>query len=89
MSPQIKEIGEMFLTPGVVALVGWGLKSVIVKLITTLIANMAKVELLDAKLTELIAAVGDVQKLRADQNALFARVKTIELNLLNGETKVK
>lgn len=70
---------------GVVILVGWGLKGAMwalgeacKNLVTTLISTMAKVELLDSKVTELINAVGDVHKIRHDLNGFYSRLKELE-----------
>ncbi len=72
----------------VVALVGWGLKGVgallmdaIKNLITKLIETIAKVELLDAKLSDVIKTVGDVEKMRDDINAYYKRLKELEIKM--------
>ena len=69
----------------VVALVGWALKGALwatgeacKKLIETLLTTMAKVEVLDAKLLDLIKTVGDVQKIRTDLNSFYTRLKELE-----------
>ncbi len=70
----------------VIALVGWGLKGVMVflgetckKLIEALWKTMAKVEVLDSKITDLIQTVGDVQKMKGDVNGLYTELKALKL----------
>lgn len=70
-----------------VALVGWALKGAMwalgeacKNLITTLITTMAKVELLDAKVGQIIEAIGDVHKIRSDLNGFYTRLKKLEDN---------
>lgn len=77
-----------FIISVVVALVGYGLKAALwalgevgKNLISTLITTMGKVEALEADLTKLIAAVGDVQKIRSDLNEFYSRLKKLETTL--------
>ncbi len=48
------------------------------ELVMTLTRTIVKVETLDKELTKLIAAVGDVQKIRSDLNEFYARLKKLE-----------
>jgi hypothetical protein len=73
---------------GVVALVGyalkgamWALGEICKNLISTLVNTIAKVELLDAKVSQVIEAVGDVHKIRSDLNGFYSRLKSIEEKL--------
>jgi len=74
----------------VVCLVGWGLKAVawaiiesIKTLVTTLVSTIAKVEILDSKMSELTHAVGDIQKMRTDVNEYYKRLKILEAYFKN------
>lgn len=77
---------------GVVALVGYGLKSVgkalidaIIDLVKHLVSTTAKVQMLEAKLSELIRAVGDVEKIRTDLNRAFSRIKELDDKFKNSD----
>lgn len=83
-------LNTIFLS-AVVVFVGWSLKAVawaliesIKALITKLVETIARVEVLDEKMTQLTQAVGDVQKIRTDLNGLYSRLKKVEEKFKSG-----
>lgn len=63
---------------GTVGVVGYLLKESIQTLIVKLIQTMAKIQLLESKITEIVSTMGDVQKLRGDVNFAFQKIKDLE-----------
>jgi len=63
---------------GTIAFVGWGAKKLIVELVTYLVRTIAKVELLNERLTQMIEIVDGVPKLKSDLNRLYSRIKDLE-----------
>lgn len=66
---------------GVVALCAWGLKETGRTLITTLIKTIAKVEMLDAKLVDVLKLTGHFPKMQSDLNEYYSRLKKLEEKL--------
>ena len=64
-----------------IAAVGWGLKETAKSLILTLVKTIAKVEMLDAKLLEIVKAMAMFPKMQQDLNEYYARLKKIESEL--------
>lgn len=56
----------------------WAVGEICKRLIEKLIETISRVEVLDTKMTDLITAVGDVQKIRTDLNGFYARLKELE-----------
>jgi len=70
---------------GAVALVGYGLRVVVLTLVAAikgltakLVETIAKVEILDSKMSQLTHAVGDFQKSKTDINEYFNRLRKLE-----------
>ncbi len=70
---------------GVVAVVGWLLRGgmkLLVLAIQTLVKKMvetiSKVDLLDAKIADILKTIGDHEKMKTDINAFYARLKKLE-----------
>lgn len=75
---------------GVVALVGYGLKSVgkalidaIMNLVKHLVTTTTKVQILEEKLSALIQTISEFEKMKLDVNRAFARIKEIDDKLKN------
>ncbi len=69
----------------VIAGVGWAVKGaakLLIAAIETVVKKMvetiSKVDTLDAKLASLVQTIGDVGKMRQDQNEYFRRLKQLE-----------
>lgn len=66
---------------GALGLVGWGLKEGMKALVSTLLKFMARVEMLDAKLGEVIKMLGDYPKMKQDLNLCYTRIRELETKL--------
>ena len=78
----------------VILIAGWLLKAAawaviesIKALVTKLVETIAKVEILDAKMSELTRAVGEHQKLKTDVDQFFKRLRNLEMQFKNGSER--
>jgi phosphopentomutase len=63
---------------GAIGLVGWALKETAKTLISTLIKTMARVEMLDGKIADILKQTGAFPKMQQDLNEYYKRLKEIE-----------
>ena len=79
-----------FLISGVIAIVGWALRggiklliAAIQLLVKKMVETISKVDLLDAKIADILKTMGDVEKTKRDLNEYYKRLKTLEDDFQN------
>lgn len=55
-----------------------GMKKLIIKLIEVLTNTVVKVEILDAKMTEVLSAIQSIPKMKEDLNSYYKRLRVVE-----------